>query len=170
MKHLLFIMLTVVVLSVIACNSGSNTSVEAKADDAGQNNLVAANAINKAIATGDVSHLGDYIASDAVDHGGEHGDIKGLDSIKSALSSVHKMAANDFKFEVVKELADSEYVFQWLRVTGTATNTDMGVPAGSKFEFTTVDVSRYKNGKAEEHWEFLQPSDLMKMMAPQQHK
>jgi ketosteroid isomerase-like protein len=164
MKQLLFIILTAAVFSVIACNSGSNTSVTGKTDDAGQNNLLAANAINKAIETGDVSGLGDYIASDAVDHSGDHGEVKGLDSIKAELSSVHKLATNDFKIEVIRELADSEYVFQWQRVTGTAADAKMGVPAGSKFDQTFVDISKFKNGKATDHWEF------MKMMAPQQKK
>jgi predicted ester cyclase len=75
------------------------------------------------------------------------------------------MAANDLKFEVVKELADSDYVFQWVRMTGTATTTEMGVPVGSKFSVATVDVSKFKNGKATEHWEFMQPADIMKTMA-----
>jgi predicted ester cyclase len=109
--------------------------------------------------------LGDYIASDAVDHSGEHGDVVGLDSIKAELAPMHKMAANDLKFEVVKELADSDYVFQWERMTGTATTADMGVPVGSKFSWATVNVSRFKNGKATEHWDFMQPGDVMKMMA-----
>jgi len=39
------------------------------------------------------------------------GDIKGLDSIKAELTKIHTMVS-DMKTEVVKELGDSEYVFQ----------------------------------------------------------
>jgi len=109
--------------------------------------------------------LGDYISVDAIDHSGEHGDVKGLDSIKAGLAPIHKMAANDLKLVVIKELADSEYVFQWLRATGTAATAEMGAPVGSKFELPIVNVTRFKDKKVTEHWEFMQPGDVMKMMA-----
>jgi uncharacterized Fe-S cluster-containing radical SAM superfamily protein len=88
-----------------------------------------------------------------------------LDSIKAGFAPVHKMAVNDLRLEVVKELADSDYVFQWVRTTGTAATADMGVPVGSKFSVAMISVSKFKNGKATEHWEFMQPADIMKMMA-----
>ena len=171
MKQLLSITLTAIVCSAIvcsmsACNSTGNTPAVQPTIDAGQKNLLATNAINKAIETGDMTNLGDYIAADAVDHSGSHGDVIGLDSIKAGLAPVHKMATNDLKFEVVKELADSEYVFQWVRATGTAATTDMGAAIGSKFNLSFVSVSKFKGGKATEHWEFEQPADVMKMMAP----
>jgi predicted ester cyclase len=151
--------------SLSACNSAGNAPAAVQVDSAGLKNLAANNAIDRAIESGDMSNLGDYIAADAVDHSGPHGDVVGLDSIKAELAPMHKMAANDLKFEVVKALADSDYVFQWVRMTGTATTTEMGVPVGSKFSVATVDVSKFKNGKATEHWDFMQPGDIMKMMA-----
>jgi predicted SnoaL-like aldol condensation-catalyzing enzyme len=169
MKQLFSIAAAVLVCAGIfsfgACTSTSNAPAAVPVDSAGLKNLAASNAIDRAIESGDVSKLGDYIAADAVDHSGEHGDVVGLDSIKAELAPMHKLAANDLKFEVVKELADSDYVFQWVRMTGTATTTEMGVPVGSKFSIATVDVSRFKNGKATEHWDFMQPGDVMKMMA-----
>jgi predicted ester cyclase len=169
MKQLFSIAAAVLVCADIfsfgACTSPSNAPVAQAVDSAALKNLAANNAIDRAIESGDVSNLGDYIATDAVDHSGEHGDVVGLDSIKAELAPMHKLAANDLKFEVVKELADSDYVFEWSRLTGTATTTEMGVPVGSKFSVTSVNVSRFKNGKAAEHWEFMQPADLMKMMA-----
>lgn len=166
----LSVILTVLVFNVIACNSPSDTSAGQNNENAGQTNLLAANAINRAIETGDVSNLGDYIASEAIDHSGDHGDVKGLDNIKAGLAPIHKMAANDLKLMVIKELADSEYVFQWLRATGTATTTEMGAPVGSKFELPIVNITRFQNRKAIEHWEFMQPADMMKMMASQKGK
>src|SRR3984957_5372032 len=156
------------IFSFGSCTSASNAPVAQAVDSAALKNLAANSAIDRAIESGDVSNLGDYIATDAVDHSGEHGDVIGLDSIKAELAPLHKLAANDLKFEVVKELADSDYVFQWVRMTGTATSTDMGVPVGSKFSVASMNVSRFKNGKATEHWEFMQPADMMKMMAAPQ--
>jgi predicted ester cyclase len=152
------------IFSFGACTSATNAPAAVQVDSAAVKNLAANNAINKAIESGDMSNLGDYIATDAVDHAGEHGDVVGLDSIKAELVPLHKMA-NDLKFEVIKELADSDYVFQWVRMTGTAATAGMGVAVGSKFNMASVNVSKFKNGKATEHWEFFQPADMMKMMA-----
>ncbi len=167
MKKILFTITAGMFCFFISCNSGSNTSAENKSNDAAQKNLAAANAVNKAIETGDVSNLGDYIAADGVDHAGMKGEVKGLDSIKAELAKIHTMAA-DMKMETIKELADSEYVFQWMRFTGTAATADMGMPAGTRFDMSAIEVSRFKYGKAIEHWEFMQPADMMKMMGPQQ--
>ncbi len=153
------------IFSFGACTSASNAPVAVQVDSVAVKNLAAAHAINRAIESGDMSNVGDYIATDALDHSGEHGDVVGLDSIKAELAPVHKLAANDLKFEVVKDLADSDYVFQWERMTGTAATAGMGVPVGSKFSVATLGVTRFKNGKATEHWEFMQPADMMKMMA-----
>jgi hypothetical protein len=169
MKQLFSIVAGVLVFADIfsfgACTSASNAPVAVQVDSAGLKNLAAANAINRAIESGDMSNVGDYIAADALDHSGEHGDVVGLDSIKAELAPVHKLAANDLKFGVVKELADSDYVFQWERMTGTAATAGMGVAVGSKFSVATMGVTKFKNGKATEHWEFMQPADMMKMMA-----
>ncbi len=33
-------------------------------------------------------------------------------------------------------------------------------------EMTGVDVSKFKDGKAVEHWMYMDPKDMMKMMPP----
>jgi predicted ester cyclase len=164
MKQHLSIALTAILFLVMACRSGGNTPAAQKTDDAAQRNLLAAAAINTAMETGDVSNLGDYIAPDAINHSVEHGDIRGLDSIKAFFSPTHRLAANDLKFNVVKELADSEYAFQWLRLTGTAVTVDMGVPIGGKFDLPLVSVYKFQHGKVTEQWYYLQLADIMKMI------
>jgi predicted SnoaL-like aldol condensation-catalyzing enzyme len=110
-----------------------------------------------------VTKLGDCIATDAVDHN-EKGDIKGLDSIKAILASIHKMGT-DMKMTVTKELADNDYVFAWEHYTGTSNDPSMGMPVGAKYDMNAIQVSRMKDGKVAEHWEFMQPAEMMKMMA-----
>ena len=52
-----------------------------------------------------------------------------------------------------------------MRFTGTAATADMGMKPGTKFDMTAIEVSKFNNeGKATEHWEFMQPADMMKMM------
>ena len=144
----------------ISCNDKSGST-----DSTTQKNLDAIHGINKAIETGDVSKLGDYIATDAIDHAGPKGDVKGLDSIKAIIAKMSTYS-KDAKTETIKELADNEYVFQWLHFTGTSTSSEMGMPPGTKYDMNALEVSKHKDGKATEHWEFMSPQEMMKMMPP----
>jgi len=135
-------------IGFLSCNSGGMSSTTKK-------NLEVNSAIMKAYEAGDFSKMGDYIAADAVDHGGESGDVKGLDSIVSGMKH-YRAQMPDMKATVVKEIADDEYVFSWSKVAGTMN--------GQKTEMTSIDVSKFKDGKAVEHWTFMDPNEMMKMM------
>ncbi len=151
--------------AALLCCMGCNNNTENKTGGlsaAAQKNLDAAHAINKAIESGDVSKLGDYIAADGVDHG-DRGDVKGVDSIKAELAAIHASGSN-MKMENIKELADSEYVFQWMKMTGT--NNDPAMMPVGPYEMNAIQVTKFKDGKAVEHWSFMQPADMMKMMPP----
>lgn len=59
-------------------------------------------------------------------------------------------------------VADSEYVTMQYTIMGTNTGSVMGMPAtGKKINVDGVDIVRFKNGKAVEHWGYM---DEMKMM------
>jgi predicted ester cyclase len=90
---------------------------------------------------------------------------KGLDAIKKEMGQMSQMS-KDMNYEVVKELADSEYVFSWMHFTGTNIVANMGMPAGSKYDMHTIEVGRFKDGKAVEHWSFGDMAEMMKMMPP----
>ena len=64
--------------------------------------------------------------------------------------------------EIIKELADDEYVFSWMRFTGSSDGS-MGMPAGP-YDMKSIEVVRFKDGKAVEHWGFMEPREMMKMM------
>jgi hypothetical protein len=84
MKKLFFMLGVVILNSLIACNSDAGgMSATAK------KNKEVNTAIMKAYESGDLSKMGDYIAADAVDHGGDTGEIKGLDSIVAAMKRYH---------------------------------------------------------------------------------
>lgn len=131
--------------------------------DTAKKNLETMRAISKCFDTKDFSKLGDYIAEDGVDHAGENGDIKGLAAMKEEFT---KMVAGyeNSTTEVIKELADDEYVMTWQRYKGTLKTDQMGMKAGDKFDMTGLEVCKFKDGKTTEHWTFMQPSDMMKMM------
>ena len=68
------------------------------------------------------------------------------------------------KTEIIKELADDEYVMSWMKVSGTLKTDMMGMKAGDKVDGKSIELSRFKDGKVVEHWTFMEPSEVMKMM------
>lgn len=118
-------------------------------------NMEVNDAITKAFEAGDFSKMGDYIAADAIDHAGEKGDVKGLDNIVADMKRYHEMAP-DMKATMTKSLADDEYVFTWSNMSGTMD--------GKPVNMSSVDIAKFKDGKAIEHWVFMDPKDMAKMM------
>ena len=158
MKKILFMTLALPGVFFISCtNDSGGLSATAK------KNMETNHAIQKAFETKDFSKMGDYIAEDGVDHAGEKGDVKGLANIKAEMEKMAAYSEND-KNEIIRELADDEYVMSWCRYTGTVKMAWMGLKPGDKIDMKAIEVSKYKDGKAVEHWSFMQPNDMMKMM------
>jgi predicted SnoaL-like aldol condensation-catalyzing enzyme len=131
-----------------------------------EKNLAHNKEIYKAIETGDVSKIKDYIDKDAVDHGGGANgqDVNGGDSIITMLGNIHN-SFTDLKMEVIADATNGDYVFSLVHLTGTTTaNPGMGMPPNKKMDSKSVDVVKMKNGKAIEHWEFMDPKEMMEMM------
>ena len=149
MKSLLIMVTFAVCSACLSCNNGDGMS------DTAKKNIEVNGAITKAIQSGDFSKMGDYIAADAVDHAGEHGEVKGLDSIVSELKRYHAMMP-DMTSTVIKTMAVDEYVITWAKSSGTMN--------GQRSEMTSVDVAKFKDGKAVEHWLYMDPAEMAKMM------
>lgn len=133
-----------------------------------QNDKILANnrEVYRALQTGDVSNLKNYIAADAIDHeGGANGqDVVGADSIIAMIGSMHNSFTN-LKMDIVAEAVNGDYVFTLVHMTGTTTaNPGMGMPPNKAIDSKSVDVVKLKNGMAVEHWEFLDPKEMMAMM------
>jgi len=161
MKKLVFAALAVICCWMIGCTGKDSGGMSDKT----KKNLASAQAIAKMFESGDFSKVGDYIAADGVDHTGSmKGEVKGLDSIKAEFNEMGKTMSN-MKNETVKELADDDYVFQWLTETSTMKVDEMGMKAGSTNTFNVVEVSKFNaDGKVTDHWSFINPNDMMKMM------
>lgn len=170
MKQILSLLAISFLFVCFSCNNektektaADNMSAEKKDNSMAEKNLAASHIINEAFRTGDISKIDEVVASDFVDHT-DQGD-KNRDSLKVMIPMMHKEFA-DMKMEVVKELADNEYVFSLMRWTGTS-NGQMGMPKGP-YDMKAIEVVRYKDGKAAEHWSYMEPAEVMKMMGGQQ--
>jgi SnoaL-like polyketide cyclase len=158
MRNVVAINLPVLLCFLFSCsnpNSGPSATT--------LKNLEVVKNIRDAISTNQLNKLNDYIAIDAIDHDGDQGYIKGLDSIKMQMREWH--SGMEEKMEIIKELADDDYVMSWEHSTGKYLTTGQGHKAGDSFDMKLVGIARLKNGKVTEHWMMMPPSDVMKMMA-----
>ncbi len=62
----------------------------------------------------------------------------------------------------IQEVAKGDFVYSWMRYTGTSDGT-MGMPDGP-YEMKAIEVARFRDGKAVEHWNFMDVQDMVKMM------
>jgi len=149
-------------LFLSSCNNETKTSAASEStseNSQAQKNLDAHHVVVKAFETGDVSGLDNVISADFVDHT-DMGDKKGVDSLKSMVNFVHTNF-KDMKVETVKELADDNYVMSWLKYTGTS-DGKMMMPAGP-YDLDAIETTKFQDGKAVEHWTFMEAQDNVKM-------
>lgn len=158
MKKYLFILSAGFIFLLSSCSDKKEGGISDKA----KKNLEVVQAVVKAFETGDASKINDLVAADFIDHT-DKGVMIGPDSLKAAITMMHKMDST-VKFNAIKELADDDYVSVWYKLTGTSDGT-MGMPKGP-YEMNTIDMVKFKDGKAIEHWSFLEMTEVMKMMTP----
>jgi predicted SnoaL-like aldol condensation-catalyzing enzyme len=166
MKKILSLFTIGLLVFLVSCSdektesTGTDTMSSDKKDNSKtEKNLAASRVITKAFDTGDPSMIDSVVASDFVDHT-DRGD-KNRDSLK-AMIVAWKADSKDSKTEVIKELADDDYVFSWMRFTGTSSGAS-GMPAGP-YDMKSIEVVRFKDGKAVEHWGFMEVREMMEMM------
>ncbi len=167
MKRLLFYGLPALFMLVTSCaDKTAETTTTASGSDT-QKEMLENNAkVMKAIETGDTAVLAKYISDDAVDHGGGPNgtDIKGPE-IRRMLADVHNHIEN-FKMEIVEQAASDDHIFSLTRITGDVKSEVWGMHAGMKADMTSVDVLKVRDGKLVDHWSYMNPADMMKMMPP----
>ena len=156
MRKLVFTALAAAICFLISCNSKESGGMSEKA----KKNLDASHVVSDAFMSGDPSKIDDVVAPDFVDHT-ERGDMN-RDSLKAMITMMKTMGPADMKMTQMKEFADDDYVFSEMEFTGTS-NGQMGMPAGP-YDVHAIQVIRFKDGKAVEHWEYMRTADMMKMM------
>jgi predicted SnoaL-like aldol condensation-catalyzing enzyme len=162
MKQILSLFAAGALCCFTSCNNEKTAAPETKEESStAKKNLEASHIVTKAFDSGDVSMIDSVIAADFVDHT-DRGDMN-RDSLKKMIVA-WKADSKDSKSEIIKELADDEYVFSWMKFSGT-TSGGMGMPAGP-YTMTSIEVVRFKDGMAVEYWGFIEPTEMMKMMPP----
>jgi hypothetical protein len=168
MKKLLLPAIAATLICLISCNQSATTSSSAGESDKAKKNLENSKAVTAMFEKADFSKIGDYIAADAVDHSGMHGEVKGLDSLKK-MFDYYSSTMKDAKNETVKEFADDDYAVLWVKESWTdaVDNAEMHMKAGEHHTMNAVHITKHNaDGKITDHWEFLGMSDVMGMMMP----
>jgi len=167
MKKLLFPAVTVLLLCCVSCKDKTDTTTTTTGSTSqNEKNLANNREVYKAMETGDVSKIKEYMATDAVDHGGnpDGSDVKGADSIIAMISRV-RSGFSDIKVEVLADAANGDYIFSLSNLKGTTNSTPVwGMPPNTKIDSKGVDVIKLKDGKATDHWYFMDPKEMAAMM------
>jgi len=151
MRKILLPACAAALISLFSCNTTDNKMASASTSSQARKNIDADSIISDAFRTGDASKLDAVVSPDFVDHT-DMGDKKGIDSLKKGLNMVHTQF-KDMKMEMKRQWADDDYVVDWVRYTGTNPTPMMGMPAGP-YDIKGMEVSRFSDGKAVEHWFF----------------
>lgn len=159
MKKFLYVPLIIFFCVGQSCNNSIKPD-ELKLRPQVQKNLDAWHAVRMAFSTGEVAMLDSVLAEDYLDHT-PRGDYHGIDSVKANVARM-RATIKDLKMETIKELVDEEYGFFWMRFTGKRIDTS-GTISGP-FDFTAIEVVRFRNGKAVEHWEYTEIKEMLKML------
>lgn len=132
MKKLTLIISLTAVSATVAAQS-SKESLTKK-------NIAADNRFLNALQTGNTGLLDGIIAPEFFNHTGEH---RGLDSLKRSVTQFHQQM-KPLHMDLFRQLADDEYVADWVRYNF----------ADPKAKIEGIEMTRYRQGKAVEHWFF----------------
>jgi predicted ester cyclase len=116
--------------------------------------------------SGDLTHLGEYIDENFVEHSPFPGQKPGLEGLKEAMGSLRK-GYPDAKFVLNDIIVNSDNTKASVLFTFTGTNS--GPMFGMKQTNKSVDVQGidylyFKNGKATEHWGYIDTDAMMKQL------
>ena len=155
-----FCLLLAAVCVIYSCTqTGSSTTTAASSTS--QKNLEASRVINNAFETGDVSKIDSVVSPDFVDHS-DHGDVKGRDSLKAMVQMIRNNF-KDMKMDVMSETVDSSgNVFTQMHFSGTS---DGRMMAPGHFDMHEIEVTKFNDGKAVEHWAYGEVQEMAKMMS-----
>ena len=110
---------------------------------------------------GNLAVVEELVAVDAVDHSATPGMPPGLDGVKLFVTTF-RTAFPDFNYTIEDQIAEGDKVVTRVTWNGTHKGPFMGIPpTGKIISVTGIDITRWSNGKAVEHWS---NEDIMGMM------
>lgn len=161
MGKLSLILSAALILTVNSCMSNKETSTTS---DNAERNLEAMRGIIKCFNTKDFSKLGNFVAEDCIDHSNDKGDLKGLAEMRATFERWATMMDNT-RTTTITEMANDEYVVSWVRFDITMKTDIKDKKVGEKLSKTDIEVIKCKNGKAIEHWTYIDSKEINKVLS-----
>lgn len=155
-------------VSLLACKDKDKGKEEGtkKTDDVTAKNIEVTKSFYNMFEKGDWPGIEKIVAPDMVDHSPMNppGSPFNRDTLMKYLK-MNKEAFPDMKFDVLSMAGNNDMVFVQYHFTGTNTGPMMGMPANNKkVDYTGVDLIRFKDGIASEHWDYGDNITFMKQM------
>ncbi len=117
--------------------------------------------------TGNLDSLANYMGDDVVDHQVMDPTMstnKGLPYVRDMIARMH-IAMPDFHQEILGISTNGDRTYLHLRLTGTNSGPMNGQPATRKgIDVQGVDILRFENGKAVEHWGYMEEMKMMQQL------
>jgi steroid delta-isomerase-like uncharacterized protein len=155
-------LITLVVLAVAFCMASCGNMNKSSDTASTEKNKEAMKKVFDAFESGKTDGLENYVAENMIEHTKDPS-IKGtgLEGLKEAVTTYHA-AFPDMKNTIYSMVADGDMVVAHFNMKGTNSGAMGGMPATNKpIDVNGVDIVRFENGKAVEHWSY---SEEMKMM------
>jgi steroid delta-isomerase-like uncharacterized protein len=165
-------LLALLVLAPVLLNScmkkdaaTASMDIAMKAADSSRNaNIAGYNAVGQMFSTGKFDDMGKYIADNYIEHQLMPGQKPGLAGLKEMMTGF-RAAFPDMKFTTNHITADSGSIWAHFTMTGTNTGSFMGMPAtGKKINVDGIDLLKIVNGKAVEHWGYMDEHAMMQQL------
>ena len=117
-----------------------------------------------AINAGDLDAVDDVVAEEIVEHEEFPGVEQGREGFKKFFHTL-RAGFPDLRFTVVDMVAEDEQVAALVTVTGTHRGDFLGVePSGREIRLSAIDIVRFVDGKAIEHWGVMDAMTLMQQL------
>jgi steroid delta-isomerase-like uncharacterized protein len=144
---------TVLAIGILAAALGVGRATAQNPPGAGiEANKKAMIKVYEVLGNGKVEELDKYIDSGMIDHQAMPGFPSGLSGFKQFVKAMRE-AFPDFQVRVDDTIAAGDQVVCRITMSGTQKGPWMGAPAsGKSFSMQAIDIVRFKDGKAVEHW------------------
>jgi steroid delta-isomerase-like uncharacterized protein len=112
----------------------------------------------------DFDKLGEYIDDNFIEHSPDPGQKQGLEGLKDAFREMKK-GFPDYKLTINDIIVSGDKASVLFTFTGTNSGEMMGMKVtNKKVEVQGIDYLYFKNGKATEHWGYIDMHKLMEQL------
>ena len=126
-----------------------------------QNKAIMRRIYDEVFSNGNLAVVDELVVKDVIEH--EEGP-QGSEGLKQTVT-MFRTAFPDLQFSVEDMIAEGDKVVSRITMRGTHKGEFMGIPATDKtFAVQAIDIIRFANGKAVEHWGVTDSAAMMQQL------